>query len=124
MSRFARIFAITITVLLALVMASAGLQKLTGSEAMVDLFYDIGAGQWLRYVVGVLELSAALGLIAPRLRALAALGVVLLMTGATITNVFIISENTTSTVVLGLIAGLIVWIRRDELRFGRGSAHA
>ena len=38
--------------LLAFQFAGGGLLKLTGSPEMVDLFATIGAGQWLRYLVG------------------------------------------------------------------------
>ena len=40
--------------------------KLSGSPVMVDLFAESGAGQWLRYVVGVFELADAIGLLVPR----------------------------------------------------------
>ena len=39
----------------AFLLASAGVLKLTADPAMVDLFADIGAGQWLRVVVGTLD---------------------------------------------------------------------
>lgn len=44
-------------VLLAIQFAAGGLLKLGGAEPMVTLFADIGAGQWLRHVVGALELA-------------------------------------------------------------------
>jgi hypothetical protein len=45
-----------------------------GTQEMVDLFADIGVGQWFRLVVGALELAGAIGLLIPRLAWLAALG--------------------------------------------------
>src|SRR6266536_3073226 len=60
--------------LLAIQFAGAGSLKLGGAQQMVDLFTQIGAGQWLRYLVGALELAGAIGLLLPRLSGLAALG--------------------------------------------------
>jgi hypothetical protein len=48
---------------LAFQFAGGGLLKLTGSPEMVDLFTAIGAGQWLRYLVGALEVAGAVGLL-------------------------------------------------------------
>lgn len=59
--RIARRALTALRVLLAIEFAGAGLMKLAGVEPMVTLFTDIGAGQWLRYVVGVLELAGAVG---------------------------------------------------------------
>jgi len=78
---------------LAFQFAGGGLVKLTGSPEMVDLFATVGAGQWLRYVVGTLEVAGAVGLLVPRLSGLAALGLAGLMVGATATNLFILAES-------------------------------
>lgn len=104
---------------LAAAYAVAGLVKLAGGPVMVDMFHDIGAGQWLRYVVGTLELAGAIGLLIPRLAGLAALGLTALMVGATVTNLFIL--HTTPALSLGflLVAAAIAWARRDQLAFWR-----
>lgn len=101
--------------LLAFVFISAGAQKIAGEDVMVELFEDIGAGQWLRYFVGGAEVAGGIGLLVPRLRASAAAGLVLLMIGATVTNVLVISENTISTVILGFMATTVLAVRRAEL---------
>jgi putative oxidoreductase len=98
--------------LLALQFAAGGLAKLAGAPALVDLFADIGAGQWLRYVVGALEVAGAVGLLVPRLSRLAALGLAALMAGATITNLFVIHERPWLPVGLLLVAAVIAWGRR------------
>jgi len=74
---------------LAFSFAAAGSQKLAGTRYMVEMFTVIGAGQWLRYAIGLVELAAAVGLLIPRLCGLAALGLVALMAGATVTNLLI-----------------------------------
>jgi uncharacterized membrane protein len=101
---------------LAFQVAGGGLLKLTGSPAMVELFATIGAGQWLRYVVGALEVAGAVGLLVPRLSGLAALGLAALMLGATVTNLFIIGESPWLPLVLLLVAAVIAWGRRSRTR--------
>ncbi|MBQ1075667.1 DoxX family protein [Micromonospora sp. C31] len=100
---------------LAVQFAVGGALKLIGDAQMVDLFADIGAGQWLRYLVGVCELAGALGLLVPRLTAAAVLGLTALMTGAVITNLLIGISPALPAAFL-LTAAVIAHIRRAELR--------
>jgi putative oxidoreductase len=72
--------------LLTLMFAVSGFAKLGGNAAMVEMFATIGIGQWFRYLVGALEIAGAVGVLVPRLSGLAALGLVCLMVGATLTN--------------------------------------
>jgi putative oxidoreductase len=97
---------------LALPFAAGGLAKLAGAPELVELFASIGAGQWLRYVVGALEVAGAVGLLVPRLSRLAALGLAALMLGATVTNLFVIHERPWLPVGLLLVAAVIAWGRR------------
>lgn len=101
-------------VLLAVQIGSGGVLKLVGDATMVDLFTDIGAGQWLRYVVGVIEVTGAAGLLTPRLSALAALGVSALLAGATITNV-LLGVPPWIPLVLLLLSAAITFFRRGEI---------
>jgi len=55
--------------LLAVCFVSASVQKVAGTGYMVHLFGKIGAGQWLRYLIGVLEFAGAGGVLAPKLEA-------------------------------------------------------
>ena len=45
-------------IILALQFVMAGLAKLFGDQAMVEMFATIGIGQWFRYAVGALEVPA------------------------------------------------------------------
>jgi uncharacterized membrane protein YphA (DoxX/SURF4 family) len=105
-----------VQVLLASQFASAGVMKLSGSPVMVDMFAEIGAGQWFRYLVGALELAGAIGLLVPRLCGLAALGLVGLMTGAVVTNVFVLNESPALAAAFLLVAALVGWFRRAATR--------
>jgi uncharacterized membrane protein YphA (DoxX/SURF4 family) len=52
----------------------AAAPKLVGQHTAMAMFSQIGAGQWLRYLVGTAELAGAIGLLIPRLAGLAAAG--------------------------------------------------
>jgi putative oxidoreductase len=110
------IVAWALQVLLALAMAGGGAAKLAGDPVMVQMFDDIGSGQWLRPVVGFFEVAGGVGLLIPRLRALAALGLIVLLGCATITNLAILHVNTTLSVLYAVVAVAIFVLRRSELR--------
>jgi putative oxidoreductase len=61
----------------------------------------------LRYLVGVLELAGAIGLLMSRLAGLAALGLVALMVGAVVTQVFVLDSAVMATTpaILGVVMG-------------------
>lgn len=102
--------------LLAFQFAGGGWLKLSGAPVMVELFDAIGAGQWLRLLVGGLEVAGALGLLVPRLCGLAALGLSALMLGATATNLLILGADPWVALVLLLLNALVAWGRWPETR--------
>ncbi len=114
--RIARRALAVLRVLLAIEFAGAGLMKLAAAEPMVVLFADIGAGQWLRYVVGALELAGAVGLVLPRLAGLAALGLAALMTGALVTHVAVLDGLPVGEAVFLIASAAIAYTRRAEIR--------
>jgi uncharacterized membrane protein YphA (DoxX/SURF4 family) len=96
--------------------AAAG-PKLVGERTAVEMFTQIGAGQWLRYLVGALELAGAIGLLLPRVAGLAALGFVALMVGAFLTQVFILESVLWVTpAILGAVLALVAWGRWPQTR--------
>ena len=97
---------------LALMFTMAGLAKVGGDAAMVEMFANIGIGQWFRYVVGALEIAGAVGVLVPRLSGLAALGLACLMAGATLTNLFVLGASPLLPVVLLLVSVLVARGRR------------
>ncbi|WP_327635595.1 DoxX family protein [Kribbella sp. NBC_00482] len=97
---------------LAALFVMAAVPKLTGDPLMVDMFAEIGAGQWLRYVVGTLELAGAIGLLIPRLCRLAALGLAGLMVGASVTNLFLFGVSPAIPLAYLAVAAAVVWFRR------------
>jgi uncharacterized membrane protein YphA (DoxX/SURF4 family) len=103
-------------VLLAVMFAMAGLSKVFGDQAMVEMFATIGVGQWFRYVVGALEIAGAVGVLIPRLSGLAALGLVCLMAGATVTNLFVLGASPFLPLLLLAVGAVVAWGRRSRTR--------
>jgi putative oxidoreductase len=103
-------------VLLAIQFAAGGLMKLGGAASMVTLFADIGVGQWFRYVVGVLEIAGAVGLLIPLVAGVAAVGLTALMTSALVTRVVVL-DGTPIVETLFLVAtAAITYHRRAQIR--------
>lgn len=104
--------------LLAVLFAFAGLIKLVGLQQEVDVFTQIGLGQWFRYVAGVLELAGAIGLLIPRLCGLAALGLIGVMAGAVIAHLTVLPPAASALVpaAFGVVLGLIAWARWPQVK--------
>jgi len=96
-------------VLLAVTIVMAGLAKVGGDAAMVDMFATIGIGQWFRYVVGALELSGAVGVLIPRSSRPAALGLVCLMAGAAVTNLLVLGASPLLPIGLLVASAAVAW---------------
>ncbi len=62
-------------------------------DGMVGKFAEIGFGQWLRYLTGVLELAGAIGLVIPFFSGLAGLGLAGVMVGAVGTELFLVADG-------------------------------
>jgi putative oxidoreductase len=90
---------------------AAGFAKVGGDAAMVEMFATIGVGQWFRYLVGALEIAGALGVLVLRLSGLAALGLVCLMVGATLTNLLVLGASPLLPLVLLAVSTLVAWGR-------------
>ena len=106
----------TLQILLGLMfIIGSGAPKLLGEAYAVQIFADLGTGQWLRYVVGVLEVAGGIGLLVPRLAGLAASCLVALMVGATAAQLFVLTEGFWYTpVILAVLLGVVAWGRRTE----------
>ncbi|PRX51093.1 DoxX-like protein [Prauserella shujinwangii] len=86
-------------------------------DDFVRKFDEIGFGQWLRYLTGVLELAAAIGLLVPRLCGLAALGLCGVLVGAVGTELFLLADGDAVLPAILLVpAAVVAWFRRDTVR--------
>jgi putative oxidoreductase len=95
----------------------AAVPKLAGAHSAVQMFGQIGAGQWLRYLVGTAELAGAIGLLTPWLAGLAAAGLAADMAGATIINAAVLHSSAVAmTVPLCAVLALLARSRREQAR--------
>jgi putative oxidoreductase len=95
--------------------SAAGAAKLAGVAYMVQLFDQIGVGQWFRYATGAIEVAGALALVAPGLIPFGAILLGTTMVFATLTHVFVLHTSPVPAIVLGLLNALIVYLRRDDV---------
>jgi uncharacterized membrane protein YphA (DoxX/SURF4 family) len=112
----------TVQILLAafFVYVAAG-SKLVGSHGAVAEFRAIGAGQWFRYLVGVVEVVGGIGLLVPGLAGLAAVWLAADMVGATITNATVLrnttyGDNVWLTLILFAVFVLLAYGRRQQIK--------
>ena len=103
------------------VFVGGGIMKLAGATVMVQLFADIGVGQWLRYVVGSMELFGGAVLLVPAWSGLAALGLIVMMIGAAMAELLIIRRPPLAAAACAVALMIIAWSTLDEARlpFGR-----
>lgn len=99
-----------------LVVASAA-PKFAGEAYAVQIFTEIGAGQWFRYVIGAIELAGGVGLMVPRLAGPAAVGLMGLMIGAAYTQAVVLDAPVmvTTPATLFVLAAVIAWGRRESI---------
>ena len=105
----------TLQSILAAAFLAAGSAKLAGVPFMVELFDQIGLGQWFRIVTGAVEVVSAVALVVPGLASIGALWLGFTMVCAVATHVFILHTSPVPAFVLGLLNALVVYLRRDEL---------
>jgi putative oxidoreductase len=110
-----RIGAWTLQGIIAAAFLAAGFAKLAGVPFMVDLFAQIGLGQWFRIVTGVVEVTGAVALLIPGLASIGALWLGGTMVGAVTTHLFVLHTSPAPAIVLGLLNAVVVYLRRDEL---------
>ncbi len=98
------------------IVASAA-PKFWGDPYAVQIFTEIGAGQWFRYLVGAIELAGGIGLMVPRLAGPAAVGLMGLMIGAGYTQAVVLGEPAmvTSPVIIFVLAAVVAWGRRESI---------
>lgn len=98
------------------VVASAA-PKFWGEPFAVQIFTEIGAGQWFRYFIGAVELAGGIGLMVPRLAGPAAVGLMALMVGAAYTQAVVLDapEMVVTPAVLFVLAAVVAWGQRASI---------
>jgi putative oxidoreductase len=105
----------TLQIVVALAFVAAGAAKLAGAPFMVQLFDQIGLGQWFRVVTGVVEIFGAATLLYPRSASFGGLWLGITMFFAVLTHLFVLHTNPAPAIVLGSLNLLIAYLRRDDL---------
>jgi putative oxidoreductase len=104
-----------LSVLLAAVFFAAGIPKIAGGHALgLQAAAMQGFPAWLRIVVGVVEVTCAIGLLLPGLAVYAAIGLAFLMIPASITQ-YVSGEPGVFVPLLLLLLLLVVAWRRDPV---------
>ena len=76
--------------------------------SVVDLFEQIGLGQWFRVVTGVVEVTGAVALLIPGLASIGALWLGGTMVGAVATHLFVLHTSPVPAIVLGVLNAVVV----------------
>ena len=101
--------------LLAAAFLAAGGAKLFGAAMMVQIFDQIGMGQWFRVVTGLVEVIGAVALVVPGFAALGAAWLGATMFFAVLTHLFVLHSSAMPALVLLTLNVLVAWLRRDQL---------
>lgn len=94
--------------------AISGLMKLSGSPQAMAIFEAMGTAGWMSYVIGVLEILGAIGLLVPRLSGTVALAFVTLTIGAVVSHL-IWGGSPVPAIVLLILSAVVVYGRRSTV---------
>jgi putative oxidoreductase len=105
----------TLQAVVAVAFFAAGAMKLAAVPSEVQLFAQIGLGQWFRVVTGVVQIVGAVALVYPGLASIGGLWLGFTMICAVVANIAVLHTNPAPAIVLVLLNALIVYLRRDDL---------
>lgn len=115
-SRIRTAFVWTLQIGTAAMFFMAGISKLAGVAAMVQLFDAVGLGQWFRYVTGGIEVVSATLLLVPSLAFYGAALLVPTMVGALFTHLFIVGGSPAMAILLLAASIAIAFMKWNENR--------
>jgi putative oxidoreductase len=93
--------------------------KIASVQMLVDVFNQIGIGQWFRYITAALEILGAIALLTPRFAAFGALLLATTMFFAVLTHLLILHTSPAAAIVLMLLSAAILWLRRYQISQNR-----
>jgi putative oxidoreductase len=102
-------------ILVAAVFLMAGSSKLFGNTMMIEVFDNLGLGQWFRYVTGAIEIFSAVTLLVPRFIPLGALLLIGTMSGAIVAHLFVLGDSPLVPVILLAFNIAVLLGRSDRL---------
>lgn len=101
-------------VLLAVPMIAAGSAKLAGVPALHESFAVMGLPSWFGYFIGAAEVAGGIGLLIPRLSALAALGLAPIMGGAVYFHLAFAVPSFVPALVLLMLCCYVIAVRYQQ----------
>ena len=101
-------------VLVGMAFLAAGGARLAGAPPMVAMFDTIGVGQWFRVVIGLLEVTGAIGLFVPRATMYAAVVLMMVMFGAVVAHMTVLGGNPAPPIMLLILSSTIAWLTRES----------
>ena len=104
-----------IQAVLAVAFLGAGGSKIAGVESMVEMYDQIGIGQWFRYLTALCEVGGAVLLWVPGAAVVGAWLLASTMVGAVIAHLFVIGGSPVPAAGLFVLAAAILWLRRDQI---------
>ena len=107
-----RVGSLAARALVAVAYIVAGSANLSSTPSAIEMFEAVGAGQWLRYLAGLVEVAGAAMLLLP---GLIGLGALLLATTMFCALLFVFGDTPIETLVLFAASSAIFWYRRREL---------
>lgn len=100
--------------MLAGIFVVAGCAKLIGMPGMVQVFEQIGLGQWFRVATGLIEVGCGVLLLVPATSIPAALVLAVTMVGATLAHLTVLPPPMLPAVLLTASCLLLAWLRRGS----------
>jgi putative oxidoreductase len=98
-----------------------GARKLLGATMWVTIFEQIGAGQWFRYLTGLLQISGAILLMFPRTFLVGVSALASTIIGAIITWIFVLHEPR-SAILPAIVLTILAAIAAAARGVGRAGA--
>ncbi|HEY0457867.1 MAG TPA: DoxX family protein [Pyrinomonadaceae bacterium] len=100
-------------ILIAAVFLMTGSAKLFGNPMMIEVFGNLGLGQWFRYLTGAIEVFSAVIMLIPPVIPIGALLLIGTMCGAVWAHVFVIGGSPLVPVIL-LAFNIAVFLGRSR----------
>lgn len=110
-----RIGFLAVRAILAVAFIAAAGAKLAGVPMIVAEFGTLGFGQWFRYLTALVEIGGSILLFVPGFAAAGAFLLAATVIFATLGHLFVFGGNPGPALVLLVLAGGVLWVRRGEI---------
>ena len=104
-------------VLVALPMIAGGASKLAGIPETHESFAMMGLPAWFGYFIGAAELAGGIGVLIPRLAALAAAGIIPIMIGAVYFHIAFDVPSPIPAAIIIVCCVYTIWMQHKKLFF-------